>query len=120
MPPPAVGFLLPEGVESLIATGPREQCVNKRTRTSEQARAANYRCAQTSDGCTVPPMEGNGFVLCPLCGDRIGVYEPMVTITPYGARGTSRAREPLLPQTGAIVLHRSCYGIEPYERGENA
>jgi hypothetical protein len=64
-------------------------------------------------------MEGHGFVLCPLCGDRIGVYEPMIVITPYGARRTSRAREPQLPRTGAILLHDGCYGIEPYERGEN-
>lgn len=64
-------------------------------------------------------MEGHGFTLCPLCGDRIGVYEPMIVITPYGARRTSRAREPTLPQSGAILLHNDCYGIEPYERGEN-
>ena len=64
-------------------------------------------------------MEEHGFVLCALCGDRIGVYEPMIVITPYGARRTSRAREPLLPQSGAILLHDGCYGIEPYERGEN-
>jgi hypothetical protein len=64
-------------------------------------------------------MEGGGFTLCPLCGERIGVYEPMIVITPYGARRTSRAREPALPQSGAILLHNDCYGIEPYERGEN-
>lgn len=64
-------------------------------------------------------MEGDGFVLCPLCGERIGVYEPMIVITPYGARRTSRARE-ALPPTPAILLHAGCYGIEPYERGENA
>lgn len=58
--------------------------------------------------------------MCPLCGDRIGVYEPMIVITPYGARRTSRAREPLLPPTDGILLHDGCYGVEPYERGENA
>ena len=42
---------------------------------------------------------GDGFTLCPLCGDRIGVYEPMIVITRYGARGTSRAREPVLPES---------------------
>lgn len=65
-------------------------------------------------------MEDHGSVVCPLCGDRIGVYEPMIVITPYGARRTSRAREPLLPRTDRILLHDACYGIEPYERGENA
>jgi hypothetical protein len=64
-------------------------------------------------------MEGQGFVFCPLCGERIGVYEPMIVITPYGARATSRVREPLLADSGAILLHGGCYGIEPYERGEN-
>lgn len=64
-------------------------------------------------------MEGHGFVVCRLCGDRIGVYEPMIVITPYGARRTSRAREPTLPQSGSILLHDGCYGTEPYERGEN-
>ncbi len=64
-------------------------------------------------------MEGGGFSLCPLCGERIGVYEPTIVITPYGARRTSRAREPTLAQSGAILLHNDCYGIEPYERGEN-
>jgi hypothetical protein len=64
-------------------------------------------------------MERHGFVVCPLCGDRIGVYEPMIVITPYGARRTSRANEPRLPESGAILLHNGCYGVEPYERGEN-
>jgi hypothetical protein len=56
---------------------------------------------------------------CPLGGGRIGVYEPMIVITPYGAQRTSRARDPTLPQSGAILLHNDCYGSEPYERGEN-
>ena len=64
-------------------------------------------------------MDG-GPVLCPYCGDRIGVYEPMIVITPYGARRTAMAREPLLAARGPILLHPACYGIEPYERGENA
>ena len=64
-------------------------------------------------------MEGHGFAICPLCGDRIGVYEPMIVITRYGARRTARACEPLLPERGEILLHDGCYGIQPYERGEN-
>ena len=58
--------------------------------------------------------------MCTLAGDRIGVYEPMIVITPYGARRTSQAREPQLPRIGAILMRGGCYGIEPYERGENA
>lgn len=64
-------------------------------------------------------MEGHGFVICPLCGDRIGVYEPTIVITRYGARRTARAAEPALAEGDSILLHDSCYGIEPYERGEN-
>lgn len=64
-------------------------------------------------------MESHEFVDCPLCGDRIGVYEPTIVITPYGARRTSRANEPRLAASGVILLHDGCYGVEPYERGEN-
>ncbi len=64
-------------------------------------------------------MEGDGFTLCPRCCGRVGVYEPMIVITPHGGRRTSRAREPTLPQSGAILLPDDCYGIEPFERGEN-
>jgi len=65
------------------------------------------------------PAMDRGFVLCPYCGDRIGVYEPTIAITPYGARRTSVAREPLLKASDTILLHPVCYGTEPYERGEN-
>ena len=58
-------------------------------------------------------MEGGSIHPLPLCGERIGVYEPMIVITPYGARRTSRAREPTLPRSGAILLHNDCHGIEP-------
>ena len=61
-----------------------------------------------------------GPVLCPYCDDRIGVYEPMIAITPYGARRASIASEPLLAKTDTILLHPVCYGTEPYERGENS
>jgi len=64
-------------------------------------------------------MGRDAFVVCPLCGVRIGVYEPMIVITPHGARRTSRANEPRLAESGAIFLHDGCYGVEPYERGEN-
>jgi hypothetical protein len=64
-------------------------------------------------------MEGRGFTLSPPSGEPIGVHEPTIVITDCGARWTSRAREPTLRQSGAILLHNDCYGIEPYERGEN-
>lgn len=53
-------------------------------------------------------MEWRGAVLCPVCGDAIGVYEPMIVITGGGARRTSRAREPSLTQDDGILVHASC------------
>ena len=63
-------------------------------------------------------MEGHRFTLCPPCGDRIGVYDQMIG-TRYGARRTSRTREPVLSETDPILLPASCHGIELYGRGEN-
>jgi hypothetical protein len=45
-----------------------------------------------------------------MCGGRIGVYEPVVVVTAYGSRHTSRAREPEVLEGGAAVLHAECYG----------
>jgi hypothetical protein len=89
---------------------------------SERETRRRLRGTTDADGHDVhaqlPAMDGNAFVICPLCSERIGVYEPMIVITAYGARRTSRAREPMA-QGGNILLHDACYGIEPYERGEN-
>ena len=64
-------------------------------------------------------MGGHRFTRCPLCGDRISAYHPMI-ITRYGARRSGRrGRQPVLPETDSILLEASSYGIESYERGEN-
>jgi hypothetical protein len=53
-------------------------------------------------------MEGEGFVRCAFCRERIGVYEPIFEITPEGMRRTSVAREPSLTQGDSKVLHADC------------
>jgi hypothetical protein len=48
-------------------------------------------------------------VWCPVCGDRIGIYEQTVAIRGDEIRLTSRGREPLLTFEDADLLHRGCY-----------
>lgn len=45
---------------------------------------------------------------CRLCGEVIGVYEPLVASTSSGSRTTSRAAEPDLDPTDTYY-HRLCY-----------
>lgn len=52
-------------------------------------------------------MEGQP-VTCAACGDRIGVYEPLVVNEADGTRTTSLAREPLLKESNAILVHSAC------------
>ncbi len=47
-------------------------------------------------------------LLCELCGDVIGAYEPLVVCNADGARTTSRAAEPNLGASDA-AYHRDCY-----------
>jgi hypothetical protein len=55
----------------------------------------------------------NGALLCAVCGDVIGVYEPIVVIDRGIARDTSLAKEPLLTAAGQErIVHRAC-GAEP-------
>lgn len=53
-------------------------------------------------------MEAVSLVTCPVCGDRIGVYERIVAVTPIGARETSRAKDPWLQDSDAILVHAKC------------
>jgi hypothetical protein len=47
--------------------------------------------------------------LCADCGDRIGIYEPIVAAGPSGARRTSLAREPqLIDDDDTLLLHVDC------------
>jgi hypothetical protein len=46
---------------------------------------------------------------CVLCGEPIGVYEPLVTIERGRARTTSRAAEPALSTTAGEYRHLACH-----------
>lgn len=46
--------------------------------------------------------------LCEVCGDVIGVYEPLVMRTIYDERATSRAAEPQLRASDGTYFHREC------------
>jgi hypothetical protein len=48
------------------------------------------------------------LVHCLLCGDRIGVYEPLVVIGEGFAHETSQAAEPGVASRGACY-HHSCW-----------
>jgi hypothetical protein len=47
-------------------------------------------------------------LLCPLCGDVIGVYEPVLVVGEGTARTSSLAREPHLASGEDVVIHRTC------------
>ena len=54
-------------------------------------------------------MERGEFSTCAHCGDRIGVYEPVVVVAERASRTTSLANEPQLAErAGVILLHESC------------
>jgi hypothetical protein len=54
-------------------------------------------------------MKAGGFSTCGHCGDRIGVYEPVVVVAEDSRRTTSLANEPeLSQQAGVILMHQSC------------
>lgn len=45
---------------------------------------------------------------CPVCGDVIGVYEPLVVVAAGSMRTTSLAREPALGSGREVLVHRGC------------
>ncbi len=45
---------------------------------------------------------------CSVCGDVIGVYEPLIIVTTTGTRTTSLAKEPELIDDGAELTHLAC------------
>jgi hypothetical protein len=55
-------------------------------------------------------------VLCSVCGDVIGVYEPLVAVAVGSVRTSSLAREPALGSGPEILAHRACG--EELELGE--
>lgn len=47
--------------------------------------------------------------MCAHCGDRIGIYEPVVVIAVDSSRTTSLANEPQLSErAGVILMHEAC------------
>jgi hypothetical protein len=51
----------------------------------------------------------SGFSMCAHCGDRIGIYEPVVVIAVDSIRTTSLANEPQLSErAGVILMHEAC------------
>lgn len=46
---------------------------------------------------------------CAICGDVLGVYEPVVIIDGGGPRVTSQAAESELPRDDAVRYHLACY-----------
>ncbi len=48
-------------------------------------------------------------LLCEVCGDLIGVYEPLVMRTTESERATSRAAEPELRARDGVYFHRECH-----------
>ncbi len=59
-------------------------------------------------------------VHCEICGEPIGVYEPVVVGEGPAVRQSSLAREPSLAETEVPVAHRSCIdeqGADPGPEG---
>lgn len=48
-------------------------------------------------------------VVCRHCGDRIGVYEPLVALADGHVRETSRAADPLAGADDVLCFHRECF-----------
>jgi hypothetical protein len=47
---------------------------------------------------------------CPVCGIKVGVYEPAVFVTDHWAlRGSRALRADLLDEPGCVLYHESCY-----------
>jgi hypothetical protein len=46
--------------------------------------------------------------ICPICGDRIGTYEPVIATSDEGARQTSLAGEPDLADSDVTLAHAEC------------
>ncbi len=56
-------------------------------------------------------MPRRPYAICALCGDRIGVYEPMIAVEDGAARRTSLLREPDLRGGSAALFHTECVDL---------
>lgn len=83
---------------------------------AESRRRLDAEGSRQLDGDMTEPPESRRLdgdmtepLYCQLCGEVIGVYEPLVVSESSYARVTSRAAEPALPATGSYC-HHSCIG----------
>jgi hypothetical protein len=53
-------------------------------------------------------MASEPQLICPVCHDRIGVYEPIVVVGEDTRRTTSLAKEPELRHAGRELVHLAC------------
>ena len=53
-------------------------------------------------------MSASGLI-CRLCGDVIGAYEPIIAVGVSGLRNPSVAAEPWLEPGDADLYHRDCF-----------
>ena len=53
-----------------------------------------------------------GTLRCQLCGDVIGMYEPLILLTNHAVRETSRTAEPGLAATAGDHYHSECYSAK--------
>lgn len=65
---------------------------------------------QPTSGAHGPSAAMERF-LCEVCGDVIGVYEPLVMRTIESERTTSRAAEPELRARAGAYFHRECHDL---------
>jgi hypothetical protein len=65
----------------------------------------NVQPTHVGDGS---PFESSSFS-CRLCGEVIGVYEPLVACESSHTRTTSRAAEPGLQAQDGTYYHRTCF-----------
>jgi hypothetical protein len=49
-----------------------------------------------------------GTLTCRVCGDVVGVYEPVLLLGDSSSRMTSLAREPDVLSQAGLVVHRGC------------
>jgi hypothetical protein len=70
---------------------------------------AGPAAASKSTSTSYEPSAAMERFLCEICGDVIGVYEPLVMRTIESERATSRAAEPELRARDGAYFHRTCH-----------
>lgn len=55
--------------------------------------------------------QGYDRITCNHCSDVIGVYEPLVLVTPTGRHQTSLAADPAVFESDRPRYHRACYEL---------